>query len=400
MTSSSTERLIDVTMPQMGVSVVEGTVVAWHKQVGDAIEADETICDVVTDKIDTEVPAPIAGILREIVVEIDETVDVGTVIARIGTEDATQPDAEPAAASPADNGSAGWAGDVDGSRAPAGDAQGSTSPVVRRLAAEHGIDLATVAATGRNGRITKEDVLRRVERPATPAERSAAEPLPAGAVEVPLSPMRRTIARHMTTSVRTAPHCTTIVEADVTELEADRRRRGLTALPLIARHVLDELAEFPRLNAWMKEDSVVLHEPVNLGIAVSLGDEGLLVPVIRDAQTLSVEQLAERIARLAERARAGELSHDDISGATFTLSNAGAFGAMIATPIINQPQVAILDTEAVTRRAVVVADADGGETIAIRSMIHLCMAWDHRAIDGIYAARFLTGVRARLERPA
>ncbi|HZO36936.1 MAG TPA: dihydrolipoamide acetyltransferase family protein [Solirubrobacteraceae bacterium] len=399
MTSSSTELLVDVTMPQMGVSVVEGMVVAWHKQVGDAIDADEAICDVVTDKIDTEVPAPIAGVVREILVDTDENVDVGTVIARIGTDGpvpaglvASAPggDREPLART--DRQPSSPAGGEEGAR---------TSPVVRRLAAEHGIDLDAVTATGRNGRITKEDVLAAVERRGGgSAPQARSEPLPAGAVEVALTPMRRAIARHMTTSVRTAPHCTTIVEADVTELEAQRRERGLTALPIIARNVLDTLADFPALNAWMRDDTVVLHEPVHLGIAVSLGDDGLVVPVIRDAQALSVEQLAERMRELAGRARAGELSHDDISGATFTLSNPGGFGALIATPIINQPQVAILDTEAVTRRPAVVTDADGNETIAVRSMIHLCMSWDHRALDGIYAARFLTALRERLEHPA
>jgi pyruvate/2-oxoglutarate dehydrogenase complex dihydrolipoamide acyltransferase (E2) component len=392
LTSSTTEQLVDVTMPQMGVSVVEGMVVAWHKQVGDAIAADETICDVVTDKIDTEVPAPVGGIVRELLVDTDETVDVGTVIARIGTEEELPPEH---VATPSDSPAA---SPSPSAAAPSDAVEGRVSPVVRRLATEHGIDLAAVTATGRNGRVTKEDVLRAVERSGAGEDAPAAtDQLPEGAVEVPLTPMRRAIAHHMTTSVRTAPHCTTIVEVDLTELEAHRRELGLTALPIIARRVIDTLAEFPALNAWMRDDSVVLHEAVHLGIAVSLGDEGLVVPVIRDAHELSVRQLAERIAELAERARAGSLSHADVSGATFTLSNPGRFGALMATPIINQPQVAILDTESVTRRPVVVIDAAGVETIAIRSMIHLCMSWDHRALDGIYAARFLTALRERLE---
>ena len=389
MTSSTTEQLVDVTMPQMGVSIVEGMVVAWHKRVGDAIAADETICDVVTDKIDTEVPAPVGGIVRELLVDTDQTVDVGTVIARIGTDERLPLGL--ATAAPVGAGEAAVGERASSAGEPV--QEGRISPVVRRLAADNGVDLATVSGSGRNGRITKEDVLRAAQQPSA----AASEPLPEGAVEVVLTPMRRAIGRHMTTSVRTAPHCTTIVEADVTELEARRRDLGLTALPLIARHVLDTLAEFPALNAWMREETVVLHEPVHLGIAVSLGDDGLVVPVVRNADELSVEQLAGRIAELAERARGGDLSHEDVSGATFTLSNPGRFGALIATPIINQPQVAILDTESVTRRPVVVSDRDGNEAIAIRSMIHLCMSWDHRALDGIYAARFLTALRARLE---
>jgi pyruvate/2-oxoglutarate dehydrogenase complex dihydrolipoamide acyltransferase (E2) component len=414
LTSSPTELLVDITMPQMGVSVTEGTIIAWTKRVGDEIAADETICEISTDKIDTEVPAPASGVVREILVEAGATVAVATVLARIATGDATATARPPRP--PADSWRGGGRGNV---------ASGVFgSPVALRVAREHGIDLAAVAGTGRGGRVRKADVLGAIsarereaeprlhgESPYRPEPSATAVPdalptparalpgaLPEGSRAVPLSTMRRAIAKHMTMSVRTAPHCTTVVEADVTFLERRRRQLGITALPLIARHVLDVLRDFPGLNAWMREDTIVMHERVHLGIAVSLGDDGLIVPVVRDAQELSVEGLAHRIRTLAERARAGQLEPRDVGGATFTLTNPGALGAIIATPIINQPQVAILDTEAVVRRPVVVADAGGHESIAIRSMMHLCLSWDHRALDGVYAARFLTAVRNRVER--
>jgi pyruvate/2-oxoglutarate dehydrogenase complex dihydrolipoamide acyltransferase (E2) component len=372
----------------MGVSVAEGTIIAWTKRVGDEVAADETICEISTDKIDTEVPAPASGVVREILVDVGATVEVATVLARIGTGGATVWSPSTPRADPRANGGG------PGDRA----TKAFISPVARRVAQQQGIELAAVAGTGRGGRVTKADVLGAIatrERRAEPEQ--SADGLPEGSRMVPLTTMRRAIARHMTMSVRTAAHCTTIVEADVTLVESRRRELGVTALPLIARDVLEVLRDFPVLNAWMRDETIVMHEAVHLGIAVSLGDDGLIVPVIHDAQDLSVEGLAHQIRTLAERARAGQLERHEVDGATFTLTNPGALGAIIATPIINQPQVAILDTEAVVRRPVVVADADGHESIAIRSMMHLCLSWDHRALDGVYASRFLTAVRRRLE---
>jgi pyruvate/2-oxoglutarate dehydrogenase complex dihydrolipoamide acyltransferase (E2) component len=210
--------------------------------------------------------------------------------------------------------------------------------------------------------------------------------------------MRRAIGEHMLRSLRTAPHCTTIVEADFSAVEAGRSALGLTYLPIVARCVVDALREFPALNATFEGDRLVRHADVNLGVAVSLGDEdGLIVPVVAQAQLVSAEGLGERIADLARRARAGELTNDEVAGGTFTITNPGAFGAVAATPIINQPQVAILDLEAVVKRPVVVTDERGADAVAIRPMANLCMSWDHRALDGALAARFLSAVRRNVE---
>jgi pyruvate/2-oxoglutarate dehydrogenase complex dihydrolipoamide acyltransferase (E2) component len=209
--------------------------------------------------------------------------------------------------------------------------------------------------------------------------------------------MRKSIGEHMKRSLELAAHCTTMVECDMSAVERRRKLIGTTALPIVARCVVDALREFPALNAWLEDDLFTQHEQVHLGIAVSLGEGGLIVPVVRDAQDLSDEGLGRRIRDLARRARDRELSPDDVRGGTFTITNPGQFGAVAATPIINQPQVAILDLEAVVKRPVVITDADGNDSIAIRPMTMLCMSWDHRAIDGAYAARFLTALRRRIE---
>ncbi len=401
MSSSNTETLVDVTMPQMGVSVAEGTVVEWKKRPGDWVEADETICDVSTDKIDTEVPAPVSGRVAEVVVETDTTVDVGTVLARIAT-DATPGEMHADEAAPA---------------APAAEAVPEVeprvrrySPVVQRIAAEHDIDLSRVEGTGRGGRVRKQDVLALVgkngdgkplhtESPYRPEEKTepkpaAAEPAPAGAT---LSRMRRTIGEHMKRSLDTAATCTTWIEADMSRVEAARARLGLTALPFVAACTIGALREHPELNAWLEGDRHTVHREVNLGIAVSLGEDGLIVPTIRAAHELSVEGLAARIRDLAARARARELTPDEVRGGTFTITNPGQFGSIMATPVINQPQVAILDLEAIVKRPVVVADEQGHDAIAIRPMTILGLSWDHRALDGALAARFLAAVRRRLE---
>jgi pyruvate/2-oxoglutarate dehydrogenase complex dihydrolipoamide acyltransferase (E2) component len=384
LSSSATERLVDVTMPQMGVSVAEGTIVQWRKQVGETIAAEETICEISTDKIDTEVPAPVGGTIVEILVEVDATVAVGVVLARIAPD-----------------------GDGAGSNGSAA-ARRRYSPVVQRIAAEHGIDLGGVPGTGRGGRVRKQDVLAAAQAGANVSDPPLhiespyqPEPLPnsvaADAAPAQLSRVRRQIGEHMKRSLDTAAHCTTWIEVDMARVEAARSGLGLTALPLVARAVIAALHEHPALNAWLEGDQYTRHEDVNLGIAVSLGEDGLIVPVIHEAQLLSAEGLGGRIKDLARRARGGELRPDEVRGGTFTITNPGQYGSVMATPIINQPQVAILDLEAVVKRPVVVTDAEGSDSIAIRPITILGLSWDHRALDGALAARFLATVRRTLE---
>jgi pyruvate/2-oxoglutarate dehydrogenase complex dihydrolipoamide acyltransferase (E2) component len=410
-------------MPQMGVSVAEGTIADWKKKPGDWIERDETIVEISTDKIETEIPSPVAGRVTEILVEVGVTVPVGEVLARIDTE--SKPgQAHVAEDGPSDEGAGmGGGGDAESpAPTPTDTGNGSghappVSPVVRRIASEHHVDLDQVHGTGMRGRITKKDVLAFIkdweskERPEpvlhmespyveeSPAPKTEpapiaapAQPAPvaAGAGE-PLSLMRKKIGDHMRHSLDTAAHCTTIVEADMSGIEAKRGK--LSYLPFVARSVIEALREYPLMNATLQGDRITIHEEVNLGIAVSLGEKGLIVPVVHDAHLLSHEGLAAKVKDLAARARSGELQPDEVRGGTFTITNPGRYGALLATPIINQPQVAILDLEAVVKRPVVV----GGDSIAIRPMTYLCMSWDHRALDGAYAAQFLSEVRARIE---
>ncbi len=405
---SSLRTDVEVTMPQMGVSVAEGTVVEWRKRPGDWVEADETICEVSTDKIDTEVPAPVSGRVTELLVEVDTTVDVGTVLARIAT------DATPGEMHSAEEVAAETESEPEPEPAPTR-APRRYSPVVQRIAAEHGIDLERIEGTGRGGRVRKQDVLAAVEAnghgngsaeppplhiesPYRPDESEPGpEPASAPAGGETLSRMRRSIGEHMKRSLETAATCTTWIEADMSRIEAARAQLGLTALPLVARCVIAALREHPQLNAWLEGERHTLHEGVNLGIAVSLGDDGLIVPVVERAHELSAEGLAGRIKDLARRARAGELSPDEVRGATFTITNPGQYGSMMATPIINQPQVAIVDLEAIVKRPVVVTDEAGNDAIAIRPMTILGLSWDHRALDGVLAAKFLAAVKRRIE---
>jgi 2-oxoglutarate dehydrogenase dihydrolipoamide succinyltransferase (E2 component) len=464
----------DVVMPQMGVSVAEGTIVEWRKRPGDWVEADEPICDVTTDKIDVEIPAPASGRIEAILVEPGATVAVGTPLARIDAEakpgeahpDESAADGGRATAAPADEeapppteASPGAAETAPAEAAPSPSDRAPTeaapadsgeedrsqfySPVVRRIANKHDVDLEQVKGTGIGGRVRKKDVLAyiearegapdgrpepvlHIESPYRPDEAEAERPSEAGteaapAAEAtappqgveelvgptrrePMSVMRQAIARHMTESRRTAAHCTTIVEADFSRVAARRRelreamrRRGvnLTYLAFVARATVEALQEHPRLNASVDGTDIVYHDDVNLGIAVAL-EAGLVVPVIRRAQRLSLEGMAAAIADVAERARAGRLEPDELHGGTFTITNPGQFGALLATPIISQPQVAILDLEAIVKRPVVMEGADG-DSIAIHPMSYLCMSWDHRGLDGADAARFLGDVKARLE---
>jgi pyruvate/2-oxoglutarate dehydrogenase complex dihydrolipoamide acyltransferase (E2) component len=389
--SLPTSALAEVTMPQIGASVAEGTIVEWHKRVGDWVERDEVIVEISTDKVETEVPSPASGRVAEILVEVAETVDVGVVLARLDVG------ARPGVAHVDETEQK-----AEGRKQKAG--APPVTPVVRRMAAEHGIDLAELTGSGRNGRVTKRDVLAFLEQAPKPEpepvlhiespyveEEAESRKQKAVSVDgVPLSPMRRSIAEHMVRSLQTAAHCTTVVEADMSAVEAARGR--LSYLPFVARATIAALREHPQLNATLEGDLLHVHEEINLGIAVALGDDGLIVPVVRDAHELSHEGLAKRIADLAERARTKRLSPDETRGGTFTITNPGRYGALLATPIINQPQVAILDLEAVVKRPVVVGDA-----IAIRPMTYLCMSWDHRALDGVLAARFLGSVKSHLE---
>jgi 2-oxoglutarate dehydrogenase E2 component (dihydrolipoamide succinyltransferase) len=341
--------------------------------------------------------------VTEILVEVGVTVPVGEVLARIDTGSKPgQPHAdEDEPASPNGEGSDPAIRGTDGNgHAP------PISPVVRRIAAEHHVDLEQVDGTGMRGRITKKDVLAFIEHaepkaePVLHMESPYKEDAPAKAESAPasggeqLSLMRRKIGEHMRHSLDTAAHCTTIVEADMSGIEAARGK--LSYLPLIARSVIDALRKYPLMNATLEGDRLTVHDEVHLGIAVSLGEKGLIVPVVHDAHLLSHEGLAERIKDLASRARENKLTPDEVRGGTFTITNPGRYGALLATPIINQPQVAILDLEAVVKRPVVVSGA-GGDSIAIRPMTYLCMSWDHRALDGAYAAQFLSEVRAQAE---
>jgi 2-oxoglutarate dehydrogenase dihydrolipoamide succinyltransferase (E2 component) len=441
MSSSATS--VEVQMPQMGISVSEGTILEWRKSVGDTVAADEPIADVTTDKVDVEIPCPAAGVLAKILAEPGDTVAVGTVIAEVDTgAGSSGSDAGPAAEedeSPETSAEQTSANAAPSTPPPAGDGAGSetsragfVSPVVRRMAEEHDVDLSQVEGHGVGGRIRKKDLMAFIESGAgsKPAEKPSRpmhiespyvpEPAPANgahgngqAAPEPaaldgrreaMTPMRKAIAEHMVRSRHTAAHCTTIVEVDFSAVAARRselkeafKRRGvpLTYLAFVARAVVETLEEFPILNSSVEGDEVVFHDDVNLGIAVAL-EQGLIVPVIPRAQRLSLEGMAAGIADVASRARDRKLTPDEVQGGTFTITNPGQFGAVVATPIINQPQVAILDLEAIVKRPVVV-EAEGEDAIAVRPMAYLPMSWDHRALDGADAARFLGAVKGKLE---
>ena len=431
MSSSATET-VEVQMPKMGISVSEGTIVEWRKGVGDSIEADETLADVTTDKVDVEIPCPASGVVSRLLAEPGESVEVGSVIAEIAPAGshapATEPDESGSETSEPN------APDPDAPSAEEPDRSTFISPVVARMADKHGVDVKEVEGTGIGGRVRKKDVLAFLEsapsngngeveaapvlhsdspyRPDEPEPVEKTEPEPGekteevtGEQREVMSPMRSAIAKHMVESRRTAAHCTTIVEVDMSRVAARRAelkpvmaRRGvpLTYLSFVAKATVGALAEHPVLNSSVDGEEIVHHDDVNLGIAVAL-DAGLIVPVIAKAQRLSVEGLAAEIADVAARARAKQLTPDDVQGGTFTITNPGQFGAVLATPIINQPQVAILDLEAIVKRPVVITAEDGTDSIAIRPMTYLCMSWDHRALDGAVAARFLGAVKRDLE---
>lgn len=375
----------NVLMPQLGESIVEGTIVRWNKQVGDTVARDEPLFEVSTDKVDAEVPSPAAGVVIELRVAEGETVPIDSIVAVIGqaSESARQPDRGQSAPSDAEP------SDSSTKAPPTRAAAGHVSPVVRRLAGQHGIDLATVKGSGAGGRITKADVLR-----------AAGEGLVSPERIEPLSAMRRRIAAHMVMSRQTAAHAHTVFDVDFSRVaalraEADARYREqgakLTYLPFVARAVIEALEAVPIVNATMRGQDVVYRREANLGIAVAL-DDGLVVPVIHRAEERSMVELSRSIADVSTRARSGRLAPADVEGGTFTITNPGVFGSILGVPIINSPQVAILCVGAVEQRPVVV---DG--VVAPRYRAYLTLGFDHRVMDGAVADRFMSLVRQGLE---
>ena len=438
---------VSVVLPALGESVTEGVITRWLKSVGDAVEADEPLVEISTDKVDTEIPAPVSGTLAAIAADTDATVEVGAEIARISTGASAPAPAAPAPAAPAPaapEASAAEAGtpDADSSDSNAG---AYVTPLVRRLAAQHDIDLSTVTGSGVGGRIRKADVLAAVEaRGGTTAQSaqpslqqpaaSASAPVPVGSSAPPaaqtapasppttaepsalrgrtenLSRLRRVIAERMVESLQTSAQLTTVVEVDVTRIAALRgrikadfeSREGvkLSFLPFFCKAAVEALKVYPQINSFIDMDAgtITYHDSENLGIAVDT-DRGLLVPVIRDAGDLNIAGIARRIADLAERTRTNKVGPDELSGGTFTVTNTGSRGALFDTPIINMPQVAILGIGSVVKRPVVISEG-GQDVIAIRSMVYLSLSYDHRIVDGADAARFLSTVKSRLEEGA
>ncbi|MCZ0951424.1 MAG: dihydrolipoamide acetyltransferase family protein [Rhodospirillaceae bacterium] len=440
---------MNVLMPQLGETVAEGTVAAWHKKQGDTVEKNEVLLDVETDKAATEVPAPVAGVIASVLVPEGKTVDVGAVLAVIETEEAAEltevsessgekATTKTSSSSSGNRASAKRSGrqSAKGARvdktARASTARGRggkterlrLSPVVRRLLAEHGVDAQEITGSGRDGRITRKDVLAFVEqraaeesKPSVPEPAARPAPVkppaptpseaPAEPARVPFDRIRRITAEHMVHSKATSAHVMQAVEVDFSGVDRVRlpkrndwrSRQGfsLTYLPFIARATCLALRDYPNINSSVDGDALVLHPAVHLCIAVNLNFEGLVAPVIRDADSLTVAGLAHAIHDIGDRARKGELNPDEYSGGTYTLSNNGSYGTLLTGAIINQPQVAILSVDAIRKRPVVV-ESPQGDSIAIRPVGILAQSFDHRAIDGAYSAAFLQKVRSLLER--
>ena len=449
--------MAEITLPQLGETVTEGTITKWFKKVGDTVALDEPLFEVSTDKVDTEVPSPISGVLTEIRVAEGDTVPVGTVIAVVGdASSAPAPAPAPAAAASAPAAPASTLASSNVSAPPPApvastpavapstlassnvsestpaSATGSSgtstalSPVVRKLIAENNLNAASITGTGPGGRITRDDVLAAISRggattaapapaavasaPAASApQRAAAPKVVAGARDevVALSKIRQATGAHMVASKAISPHVLSVVEVDYANVDVTRLRVkeefkaqegfSLTYLPFIARAVVDALADFPHMNSSLGDNELIVHRYVDLGIAVDLDYQGLLVPVVRDAEGKRLRALSREINDLATRTRSRHLSPDEISGGTFTISNNGSAGSVLTMPVINQPQVAILSTDAISKKPVVIEVPGFSESIAIHPVGNLAMAWDHRAFDGAYAAGFLSRVKLILE---
>lgn len=400
---------VSISMPQFGQSVVEGTVASWLKAEGDAVERDEALLTVSTDKIDTDVPAPISGVLLRICVAAGETVDAGTVLAYVGDADETwSEDAPPTATAPDSP-----PPEPDVRRQPAeptssADAmRGFLSPVVARMIREHDLDPSRIQGSGRGGRITRKDVQAVIDG-ATAAPSAVRQPAE-GQTLRPLTSMRRAIAEHMSRSVRTSPHVTSVFEVDLAGVVRHRARHQaewqakgvpLTYTAYFLRAAVDALQAVPEVNASFTEEGLIQYGAVHLGVAVAVPD-GLVVPVIRDAETMNMRGLARALAALTRRAQEKELGPDDMVGGTFTLTNHGVGGSLAGTPIIHQPQAAILGVGAIVKRPVVRGPATlephADDAIVIRPMCLLSLSFDHRALDGATADRFLTCVRDALQ---
>ena len=427
----------DVVMPQMGESIFEGTITKWLKKIGDAIQKDEPLFEISTDKVDAEIPSPVAGLLTEIKVAEGATVQINTVVAVIGSAAVAQAAAQAKVDAPSAPGTTpqGPKPVLDGKAAPApvpttapsaAPATGErirSSPLVRRIAKDKNLDLGQISGTGSEGRITKEDILRHLSEPgpgsaatSQPAAVTSATPkVPQSAPQapplaspqvVPLTKMRAIIAQRMVESVQISPHVHTVYKVDMTrvvrlrEREKDRfeQQNGvkLTFMPFIALAVIETLRKFPIVNASLENGAIHYHRNINLGIAVAL-EWGLIVPVVKQAEDRSFLGLARAIADLASRARAKKLVPDEVSGSTFTLTNSGIFGEEFGTPIINQPDSAIMAIGGLKKEAVVLTDAEGNDTIAIRPMQHFCLGFDHRTIDGADAGKFMGEFKRTLE---
>lgn len=434
--------MAEVTLPQLGETVTEGTITRWFKKVGDTVAADEPLFEVSTDKVDTEVPSPIAGVLTEIRVPEGETVPVGAVIGVVGVASGAAPVVVAPAAPVAPVAPVVVAPVVPAvatpvAVAPIRDNALATlkdnrllSPVVRRLVAEHNLNVDGLTGTGPGGRITREDVLDHIDKlaaaspaptsqPTVTATATTSAPISSQAAVNPpvvrvgqrdevvaLSKIRQITGAHMLMSQTVSPHALSMVEVDYSNVDATRLRLkdefkeaegfSLTYLPFISRAVVDAIGDFPHMNASISGTDLIVHRYVDLGIAVDVNGQGLLVPVVRSAEGKRLRAIAREISDLAVRAKTRKITPDEIQGGTFTISNNGSAGSVLTMAIINQPQVAILSTDAIVRKPVVV-NSDGGESIAIHPVGNLAMSWDHRAFDGAYAAGFLSRIKEILE---
>jgi pyruvate dehydrogenase E2 component (dihydrolipoamide acetyltransferase) len=422
----------DIIMPQMGESIVEGTITKWLKKPGDKVQRDEPLFEISTDKVDAEIPAPASGVLQEIKVTEGTTVGVNTIVGTIAAdgEAAAKPAAAPAKSAPA---AAAPPPKEEKKAAPAPtssaapvheeDEEARSSPLVRKIAREHGVSLSQISGTGLGGRITKQDIMQFIESQGSsqpgpsatsaPAQPAAAAPAPRPAAPapypgdlVPMTNMRKLIAKHMIESRRTSAHVHCMYEVDFTRIVNLRakhksgfeQRHGarLTFMPFFVRAAVIALQQWPIINANIEGDNIHYHRHINMGIAVAL-DWGLIVPVLKNAGDLNFLGLQRGITDLGERARTKKLKPEDVEGSTFTITNPGQFGAVFGLPIINQPNSAIMGVGGITKQPMVITDKDGNDSIAIRSVVHLTLGYDHRLIDGAVADQFMAQVKKNLE---